>query len=64
LDKTVWSLTSPRVKRISGPEKFWQAPQKDFFNTIDHQQTSVPAFTVFDSGWKATSRLARVTVGR
>jgi hypothetical protein len=22
------------VKRISGPEKFWQAPQKDFFNTI------------------------------
>jgi hypothetical protein len=52
------------VKRISGPEKFWQAPQKDFFNTIDHQQTSVPAFTVFDSGWKATSRLARVTAGR
>jgi hypothetical protein len=38
--------------------------QKDFGNTICHKQTSVPAFTVFDSGWKAKSRIARVTAGR
>jgi hypothetical protein len=29
-----------------------------------HKQKSVPDFTVFDSGWKAASRLARVTAGR
>src|SRR5258707_7798390 len=28
------SLISPRAKGISGPEKFWSSPQKDFFNTI------------------------------
>jgi hypothetical protein len=27
-------LITPRAKRISGPEKFWSPPQKDFFNTI------------------------------
>src|SRR5258705_716428 len=27
-------LISPRAKGISGPEKFWSSPQKDFFNTI------------------------------
>jgi hypothetical protein len=32
--KTMWSLTSPRAERISGPEKFRSSAEKDFFNTI------------------------------
>jgi len=35
LCETMWSLISPRAKRISSPEKFWSSPQKDFFNTIE-----------------------------
>src|SRR3984893_2959252 len=34
LCETMWSLTSPRAKRISGPKKFRSPPRKDFFNTI------------------------------
>jgi hypothetical protein len=34
LGETMWSLTSPRAKRISGPKKFRSSPEKDFFNTI------------------------------
>ena len=34
LDESIWSLTSPRVKRISDSRKFRSSPQKDFFNTI------------------------------
>jgi hypothetical protein len=34
LDGTIWSLTSPRVKRISGSENFRSPPQKDFCNNI------------------------------
>ena len=34
LDESIWSLTSPRVRRISGSKKFRSSPQKDFFNTI------------------------------
>src|SRR5882757_9101565 len=30
----MWSLTSPRLERISGPEKFRSSPQKDFCNSI------------------------------
>jgi hypothetical protein len=30
----MWSPISSRAKGISGPEKFWSSPQKDFFNTI------------------------------
>jgi hypothetical protein len=33
-DGSIWSLMSPRVKRISGSKKFRSSPQKDFFNTI------------------------------
>jgi hypothetical protein len=33
----MWSLTSPRAKRISGPKKFRSPPQKDFCNTIRHK---------------------------
>jgi hypothetical protein len=28
----MWSLTSPRAKRINGPKKFRSSPKKDFFN--------------------------------
>ena len=34
LDETIWSLTSPLVKRISGSKKFRSSPQKDFCNKI------------------------------
>jgi hypothetical protein len=34
LDETIWSLTSPRVKRISGSRIFRSSPQKDFCNNI------------------------------
>jgi hypothetical protein len=32
LDEAIWSLTSPRVKRISGSKNFRATPQKDFCN--------------------------------
>jgi len=35
LDETIWSLTSPLVKRISGSKKFRSSPQKDFCNKIE-----------------------------
>jgi hypothetical protein len=34
LDETIWSLTSPRVRRISGSKNFRSPPQKDFCNNI------------------------------
>jgi hypothetical protein len=34
LGETIWSLTSPRTKRISGPKNFGSSAKKDFFNTI------------------------------
>src|SRR5258708_7021664 len=30
----MWSLTSPRTNRISGPKNFRSLVKKDFFNTI------------------------------
>jgi len=33
-DGSIWSLTSLRVKRISGSKNFRSIPQEDFFNTI------------------------------
>ena len=33
--KTIWSLTSPRAERISGPENFRSSARKDFFNSIE-----------------------------
>jgi hypothetical protein len=36
----MWSLTSPRAERTSGPEKFRRSVKKDFFNTIRHERTS------------------------
>jgi hypothetical protein len=35
----MWSLTSPRAKRIDGPKKFRSSPKKGFFNTIDPERT-------------------------
>jgi hypothetical protein len=35
----MWSLTSPRTKRISGPEKFRTSARKDFFNSICQKAT-------------------------
>src|SRR5271155_2457552 len=32
----MWSLISPRAKRISGPEKFRSSTQKDFCNKSAH----------------------------
>src|SRR3979409_1317706 len=37
----MWSLTSPRVGRTSGAEKFRSLAKKDFFNSIDPNQTSL-----------------------
>jgi hypothetical protein len=39
----MWSLTSPRAERISGPEKFRSSARKDFFNSIRTFRTS-PAY--------------------
>src|SRR5260370_17742042 len=40
--ETIWSLTSPRVKRISASKIFPSTPQQDFCNNICHKQTSAP----------------------
>ena len=39
LDETIWSLTSPRVERISGSKNFRSPPQKDFCNNIGTIET-------------------------
>src|SRR5258707_14581330 len=43
LDETIWSLTSPRVKRISGSRNFCYSPQKDFCNKICQEPTHAQA---------------------
>jgi len=40
LDETMWSLTSPLAKRISGSKKFRLSPQKDFCNNIRQKRSS------------------------
>jgi hypothetical protein len=35
LEEVIRSLTSPRVKRISGSKNFRSTPQKDFCNNIE-----------------------------
>lgn len=40
LDEAIWSLASPRVKRISGSKNFRSPPRKDFCNNICQQKTS------------------------
>jgi hypothetical protein len=39
LAESIWSLTSPLVKRISGSKKFRSSPQKDFCNNIGTSRT-------------------------
>ncbi len=39
LCETMWSLTSRRAERTSGPEKFRWSVKKDFFNTIGAKRT-------------------------
>jgi len=34
----MWTLTSQRDRRTSGPENFQSSAKKDFFNTIDPEQ--------------------------
>jgi len=41
LSETMWSLTSTCAKRIGGPKKFRPSGEKDFFNTICQQETSL-----------------------
>jgi hypothetical protein len=40
LEEAIRSLTSPRVKRISGSKNFRSTPQKDFCNNICQQRKS------------------------
>jgi hypothetical protein len=63
-DGSIWSLTSPRVKRISGSKNFRSTPQKDFCNKICQQRTftqwcgSAHALKSFSaSRWCAPARL-------
>src|ERR1700730_6278756 len=35
----MWSLTSQRERRTSGPENFQSQAKKDFFNTIRHKRS-------------------------
>src|SRR5215470_4024912 len=37
--ETMWSLTSPRIKRISGPKNFRSTPQKDFCNKVGQERS-------------------------
>jgi hypothetical protein len=53
----MWSLTSPRAKRISGPKKFRSSPKKDFFNTIGHNRTDA-----IGVAWSTLSRPANNNV--
>src|ERR1043166_6445156 len=39
LDKAMWALTSPPVRRISGSKIFRSPPRKDFCNNIGTFQT-------------------------
>jgi hypothetical protein len=38
----MWSLTSPRAERISGPENFRSSARRDFFNSIGTELTCYP----------------------
>jgi hypothetical protein len=67
LDETIWSLTSPLIKRISGSKNFRSSPQKDFFNNI-RQKRSLDILIHGGSGLPFGSRLSlqlwRVPDGR
>ena len=50
MNETIWSLTSPRVRRIIGPRNFRSPPQKDFCNN----------FRLLTHGWDSQSRELKV----
>jgi hypothetical protein len=58
LDESIWSLTSPRSKRISSSKKFRSSPQKDFFNTIG-RKADIRQVTRIGSAPKQTSKSGR-----
>ena len=39
LRSLMWSLTSLRVRRTSGPENFWSYGKRDFFNNIRQKRS-------------------------
>jgi hypothetical protein len=43
LPQLMWSLTSQRLRCISGPENFRSSAKKDFFNTIGAKRTLASA---------------------
>jgi len=53
LAETTWSLTSPRVKHISGSRNFHSSPQKDFCNNIRQKRSS--------SAYRSHGRMLRST---
>src|SRR5665811_538239 len=50
LCEMMWSLTSPRTKRISGLKKFRSSPEKDFFNTMGTKRTWHLGWAMFAYG--------------
>src|SRR6266478_4320230 len=60
----MWSLTSPRADRISGPKKLCSSARKDFCNTICQRAISTRSRSVRSGGRdrklkESTLRLAR-----
>jgi hypothetical protein len=53
----MWSVTSTRAERISGPEKFRSLARKDFFNSICHSRTDA-----IGVAWSTLSRPANNNV--
>jgi hypothetical protein len=62
LDETIWSLTSPRVKRISGSKNFRSPPQKDFCNNIGTNRTRREVCYSVAIGGKADVALRSISV--
>src|SRR5476651_167407 len=58
LDETIWSLTSPRVKRASGSRNFRSPPQKDFCNKICHELTLTGLIRSPRQRWRRAQRAA------
>jgi hypothetical protein len=50
LDETIWSLTSPRAKRISGSENFRSPPQK-LFSTLSAQTGPLEVSRTATGSW-------------
>src|SRR5216684_2400388 len=64
LGETIWSLTSPRVRRISGSKNFRSPPQKDFCNNIGTFETSRNVRFSVAVGINRTYRRQPISVAR